>query len=326
MLSRHFLRTKVLQYVYANQFGDKDISATEREFEYNIMKLNDLGIIQISMLLEALSLAEKMIQEGSCKFLPTDEDWDIHNYLVDNEFVRRVKNNYELCKHIEHCKFNWDIHEDFFRKAFLSFRNIAAYRSQLVEEQDYEHGKSEVLQFFRYLVNDEGLRTAIVERSLLWDDDFDQVAQYNFMKMKALSENDFTESSSWPLMYDSREEKDEADMQFARELLHNTLIGREESDRLIKSHLQGWDFDRVAPMDVILINMAIAEITSCPSIPERVTVDECIELSKEFSTDRSKLFINGILDRIIIELRAAGRVNKMGRGLVDMSLNEDGEE
>ena len=93
MLSRHFLRTKVLQYVYANQFGDKDISATEREFEYNIMKLNDLGIIQISMLLEALSLAEKMIQEGSCKFLPTDEDWDIHNYLVDNEFVRRVKNN-----------------------------------------------------------------------------------------------------------------------------------------------------------------------------------------------------------------------------------------
>ena len=91
---------------------------------------------------------------------------------------------------------------------------------------------------------------------------------------------------------------------------------------MIKARLQGWEFDRVALMDVLLINMAIAELTACPSIPEKVTVDEYIELSKEFSSERSKLFINGILDKLVLELRSQGRIKKSGRGL----LNESSEE
>ena len=326
MLSRHFLRTKVLQTVNANQFGDKEPSVSIELFEFNIQRLNDLGIVQVSMLLEALSVVEKMIAEGSKIYLSTNDDLEDNKFLVDNEFVRRLRDNFDLTKQIERCKMNWDVSEDLFRKAFLSFRKIEAYRSMLAEEQDYAHTQAEVLQLFRYLVNDEGLRAAIVERSLLWDDDYDQVAQYNFMMMKTLNEDTFTEASPWPLMYDRRVEKDEADMQFARNLLKTVLAGREECERLIKAHLQGWDFERVAPMDILLIHMAIAEFTTCPSIPERVTVDECIELSKEFSTDRSKLFINGILDRIIIDLRSAGRINKSGRGLLDMSMLDEEED
>ena len=102
-----------------------------------------------------------------------------------------------------------------------------------------------------------------------------------------------------------------------------TLRHRDEVEALIRKNLRGWDFDRVASMDVLLLNMAVAELTEFPSIPEGVTVDEYIELSKEFSTERSRLFINGILDKFIIELRSAGRINKTGRGLIDPSLLED---
>jgi N utilization substance protein B len=119
-------------------------------------------------------------------------------------------------------------------------------------------------------------------------------------------------------MFYKRVEKGEADVVFSRHLLRETLEHRTESDELIKSRLQGWEFERVALMDILLVNMAIAEVTGCPSIPEKVTIDEYIELSKEFSSDRSRLFINGILDKLVLELRKQGKINKSGRGLVEM--------
>ena len=142
------------------------------------------------------------------------------------------------------------------------------------------------------------------------------------MMLKTLDEQTFDEAMQWPLMYDKRVEKDEADMEFARQLLRETLLHREEADEMIKARLQGWEFERVALMDVLLINMGIAEFVTFPSIPERVTVDEYIELSKEFSSERSKLFINGILDKLVLELRSQGKIKKSGRGL----LNESGDE
>ena len=175
---------------------------------------------------------------------------------------------------------------------------------------------------FRFLMNREAVVTAMGERSLLWEDDFEQIAQYNFMMLKTLDEQTFDEAMQWPVMYDKRVEKDEADMEFARLLLRETMLHRSEGDEMIKARLQGWEFERVALMDVLLINMAIAELTACPSIPEKVTVDEYIELSKEFSSERSKLFINGILDKLVLELRSQGRIKKSGRGL----LNESSEE
>jgi N utilization substance protein B len=126
----------------------------------------------------------------------------------------------------------------------------------------------------------------------------------------------------WTLMYDKRQEKDESDMDFARDLIRATLANRDETDQMIRSRLQGWEFERVALMDILLINMAVAELTSCPSIPEKVTVDEYIELSKEFSSERSRLFINGILDKLVLELRSQGRIKKSGRGLIT-DPNED---
>ena len=174
-------------------------------------------------------------------------------------------------------------------------------------------------------MNHEMLRELICPQSLMWEDDFDQIAQYNFMMMKTLDET-IDEATVIPLMHDERFEKDVEAFDFARRLLLVTLRHGKEVEDMIRSHLKGWEFERVAGMDVLLLNMAVAELTEFPSIPERVTVDEYIELSKEFSTERSKLFINGILDKFIIELRSAGRINKSGRGLYDPSFNPQEED
>jgi N utilization substance protein B len=311
MLSRHFLRSKVLQAVYAGRYENTDAITVAKSFEYHIQKLNELGVLQVSLLPRMAEVARQVLEEGKKKFRPTDEDRNPSMRLADNEFIRRMADNFELKKAMESYAGCWQTHEDLVKEAFQDFRKTKEYKDYVAESGQWEEDKAFAILLFRYLMNRESLRAVVGERSLLWEDDFDQIAQYNFMMMKTLTEEEFDEAMVWPMMYDKREGKDEADMDFARQLLRDTMATREEAEELIKSHLQGWEFDRVSRMDVLLINMAVAELTGCSTIPEKVTVDEYIELSKEFSSERSKLFINGILDKLIVELRSKGRIKKV---------------
>ena len=323
MLSRHFLRCKVLQALYARQMEDKSVGDAVADFEYHVARLNELGIIQIALMTRMVEVGAKVIEEGRKKFRPTDAERQPNRKFLENEFLRRMADNYELKKYSDQWACVWDVHEDLIREAFIDFRQNKVYSDYLsFPEHDYKTDKELAINLFRYLMNREALVAAIAERSLLWEDDFEQIAQYNFMMLKTLDEQHFDEAMLWPIMYDRRQEKDEADMQFARDLLRESISVREESDELVRQRLQGWEFERVALMDILLINMAVAEFVNCPTIPERVTIDEYIELSKEFSSDRSRLFINGILDRLVLELRSQGRIKKTGRGL----LTESGED
>ena len=318
MLSRHFLRSKVLQAVYAGHYEEDDAITVSKAFEYHVAKLNELGVLQVALLPRFVEEGLKMLEEGKKKFRPTAEDRNPSMKMGDNEFVRCMTDNFELKKYLERWDGCWETHEELIREAFLDFRKTEEYRCYVAEEgSTFDEDKDFAITLFRYLMNREALRAVVVERSLLWEDDFDQIAQYNFMMLKTLGKDGFDEAMMWPVMYDKRVEKDEADMNFARQLLRDTMSTREEAEELIKGHLQGWEFERVSKMDILLINMAVAEFTGCPSIPEKVTVDEYIELSKEFSSERSRLFINGILDKLVSELRSKGRINKSGRGLME---------
>lgn len=311
MLSRHFLRSKVLQAIYASRYEEKTAEEVAKRFEYHIAKLNELGVLQVSLLPVFVDVAAEVLEEGKKKFRPTAEELNPSMRIVCNEFIRRMADNFELKQHMQSWCGCWETHRDLVREAFMDFRKKKEYKEYVESEQNFEEDKNFAILLFRYLMNREALCGVIGERSLLWEDDFDQIAQYNFMMLKTLDEEHFDEGMPWPVMYDKRGGKDEADMDFARGLLRDTLATKEESEELVKGHLQGWEFERVASMDILLINMAVAELTSCPTIPERVTVDEYIELSKEFSSERSRLFINGILDKLIVELRSKGRINKI---------------
>lgn len=317
MLSRHFLRSKVLQALYANEIEGCDAQTSLQAFDYHIQHLNQLGVVQVALMVRMVEVAEKVFEEGKRKFRPTDAEKSPNRKFLENIFLQRMTDNYELKKHIDEWSGCWQTNEDLVREAFLEFRNGKVYGDYLsFPEHDYKRDRDFAVNLFRFLMNRESLVTVMAERSLLWEDDFEQIAQYNFMMLKALEEDTFDEAMPWPLMYDSRVEKDKVDFDFARQLLSESLAHRKDTDEMIKSHLQGWEFERVALMDILLINMAVSEFTACPSIPEKVTVDEYIELSKEFSSERSRLFINGILDKLVLELRSQGRIHKTGRGLL----------
>jgi len=323
MLSRHFLRSKVLQELYSCQIEEKDAIEARKDFEYHIGRLNELGVLQVSLMTKVLEMAEVVIEEGRRKFRPTDAEKSPNRKFLANEFLRRMADNFELRQLTEKWCGCWETHSELVREAFIEFRKTDTYCEYLSHpDTDFAQDKELAIMLFRFLMNREALVAVIAERSLLWEDDFEQIAQYNYMMLKTLDEQHFDEAMQWPVMYDKREEKDEADMDFARQLLTETMAHRAESEEMIKARLQGWEFERVALIDILLIDMAVAEFIACPSIPEKVTIDEYIELSKEFSSERSKLFINGILDKLVLELRSHGKIKKSGRGL----LNENGEE
>ncbi|MBO4588424.1 MAG: transcription antitermination factor NusB [Bacteroidales bacterium] len=326
MLSRHFLRAKVLQEVYAYYCSEMpSIRAAEDALMHNIVRLNDLGTTQIAMALECLVEAERVTEEAMQKFIATDTERNPDRKFIENEFARRIADNYDFKKQSEHTVGFWSGEQARFRKAIAGFKESKQYQEYMAGHSGFEADKDIFIKLFRFLVNDEGLRSTVIERSLLWEDDFDQVAQYEYMFLKTLDEKTLNEAMPWPRVYDERDEGEKEAAEFARTLLRETLRNAEENNQLIKDHLHGWEFERVAQMDIYLLDMAIAELEYCPSVPERVTVDEYIELSKEFSTDRSRLFINGLLDRLILELRSAGKIVKVGRGLyrTDFDKEED---
>jgi len=326
MLSRHFLRSKVLQSVYASLADPVDLAVAEKNFKHNIYRLNDLGTYQLSALVHFAEVAGVMIDEAQHKYLPTESERNPNRRLPNNAFLLKMAENYDYRHHCKESNVNWGgvDYDELFRQAYVALVKLPEYTEYLSSEESFAEDQQFAIKLFKFLMNHEPLRDNLVSKSLLWEDDFDQIAQYNFMMLKTLNE-ELDESTLIPLMHDDRLEKDVEAYEFSRQLLLATLRHTDEVENMIRSHLKGWEFERVAHMDVLLLNMAVAELTSFPSIPERVTVDEYIELSKEFSTERSKLFINGILDKFIIELRSAGRINKTGRGLIDPSFNPDEE-
>lgn len=293
-------------------------------FDSGIEHLKELGIMQLSTLPQLLFVAERGMEAAMQKFMPTTDEKNPSRRFVDNAFVARLSSSLEYKHAVDRMKIDWSDHTDLFRKVFASLKQSKQYEDYIkTQADDFESDRAMALVAFKYLMNDEKLREVFYDRELLWEDDFDQIAQYNYMMLKDMSESSMSDDMPCPLVYDSRQEKDVIDFNFAHQLAIDTFVHIDDNEPLIRRHLQNWEMERVALMDVILINMAITEFTCCPSIPERVTVDEYIELSKEFSTDKSKLFINGILDKVLIELRVDGRINKDERGLYDPTLPTD---
>ncbi len=326
MLSRHFLRAKVLQALYSAKTTGAHRDAVCRKFDFQIDRLNELAVRQIATLTYFITAAKVVIEEGMHKYQPTEEELNPSYRFVDNDFLRRLADNFDYKRYIEEYHIDWSAYIDTFKHLFIVFRDYDVYKNYMAAETtSFDADKKMALAAFKYLMNDETVRELFVYRSLLWEDDFDQIAQYVFMLLRSYNDN-FSESSPLYKMNDLVVDSDREAMDFARHLLSYALDDYESDIEIIKQHLKGWEFDRVALMDILLLVMAFTEFMHCETIPERVTIDEYIELSREFSTDRSHLFINGILDKVLIRLRVDGKVVKTGRGLYDPSLGNEDEE
>jgi N utilization substance protein B len=317
MLSRHFLRVKVLQSLYAYKLsGEVSFDLAEKELYKSISETYDLEVYLYSSLLEIKDIAENKIEEAKGKFFPTEEEMNPNMRFVENALLKQLSENIELTSAIDKLKINWTDQRELLRKILNKFKNSDSYKSYMAKETvNYEDEKKIIIQLLKnYLLKNESFLDYLSELKIYWESDF-QFVGLSFLKfLKEFKQAD-TASKSLIKSFEFSE-KDAKD--FAIDLFRKAVTHYDDFDELFKKRIENWDMDRLAFIDIIIIKMGLVELVYCPEVPVRVTLNEYIEMAKEFSTERSKLFVNGLLDKFLVDLRAAGKIRKIENEEVDV--------
>lgn len=315
MLNRRHLRIKVLQSLYAYYQSDKEsVIRAEKEMMEAIDRIYDLYLYFLLGFAELKNVAEHRIEENKKKILPKEEDLNPNTKFVDNSVIAMLEDNYMLIQASEERTVNWvgDAEREIFRKMFLHIRESETFFEFMNNgNTGFEEDKNFLIALFKTeIANFEHLYNFFEEKSIHWLDDIDLAATMVIKTIKNFEEDGAQDIM--PLYKDPDDEK-----QFVRTLLKKTIKREEENLKLIDELTSNWELDRIARMDVLLMEMAITELQEFNNIPVKVTLNEYIEISKFYSTPKSNVFINGVLDKAIARLEADGQINKMGRGLMN---------
>ena len=313
MISRRIIRTKVLQLLYAYYSSEeKSLNKTEKELFFCIHKSYDLYHYLLALVIEIADYAESRIEIKKNKHQPTEEDLHPNTKFISNLFIQQLRTNRQLNSYLEQKKLTWVNHPDLIKELYL-FLTESEFYSEYMESKNRSY--QEDRKFIEYLFNkiiliSEDLYMVLEEQSIYWNDDIEFVVSMIVKSLKRFNEYSDSNQSLMPLF------KDDEDRDFTKDLFRKALINHDELRGLISEHSKNWDVDRIAFMDVLIMQLAITEFLYFPSIPTKVSMNEYIELSKFYSTEKSRNFINGILDKTLKDLKKEGKIKKLGRGLI----------
>ena len=316
MLSRRQVRIKVLQALYAyQQTGNDNVNLGEKELLRSIEKFFDLFYNQISLLPEIIDVALNQVEEAKLKRIPTEEDLNPNLKFVNNKLIAKLQDNPYLKFIIKRRKTNWIINEDIPKRIFRKFKSSAFYNVYMKnEESSFDEDKSIILKLLKkFIYTHRPLFDFYEENNIYWINDFDQVTFILIKILQSLTE----ETASTYRFIDNNDNDLQEEVFFAKNLFEKTVLKFDEYNEIIASYTKNWEIERVAIMDNIVMKMAICELFEFPSVPVKVTLNEYIEIAKIFSTPKSSIFINGILDKIIEDLKGSDKIKKIGRGLID---------
>lgn len=312
MLTRRHLRIKVLQSLYAYyQAEEHSLIKGEKDLFFSIDKVYDLYLLFLTIPLEIKHQAELRIEDNKNKYLPSSADLNPNFKLVNNAVIQILSNSVRLKNALDKNKVSWLNQIELVKKVYQDIRNSAYYEEYLANPStDFEVDKKFIVNIFTHFVaNSELVQAFIEEENVYWQDDIDMTAAAFIKTINSMKEG--KELELIPL-WKNRDE----DELFTKELFTKCVLKRNQTDEWIKSKTDNWELERIASMDVILMNMAITEAIIFPSIPVKVSLNEYIDLAKEYSTPKSGTFVNGILDKVYAELKSNGTILKTGRGLV----------
>ena len=316
MLNRRYLRVKVLQALYIFFInGGRDIKEAEREMLQSIDRIYDLYLYMLRLIVEIRDVAGKRIEESSHKKLPTEDDLDPNTKFVDNLVIAQIAQNLPFQKLIEDKKINWQEEQELVSKLFKHIRETALYQSYMSDRSnEYGSDKQFIGQLFiKHIAGFELLHDTLEEKSIYWLDDLMLV---NIIVDKTLQSFRQNHSNKLPIVF-SLYKNEIDDRKFVRELLIKTTENNKEYETLIAEKTKNWELDRIAVLDMILMKMALCEFECFKTIPVKVSLNEYIELSKSYSTPKSKFFINGVLDKLAADMKISGKIAKTGRGLIE---------
>ena len=291
---------------------DEQLAFPDLVKEYNdgIWKTYELYIFHLYLLLKVTQYAEKDAAHRAAKHLPTDEDKVFSPKLYSNPCIQSLANHVAFLNIVAGYKSNEGIDEDQFRIMYQAFDDTPEYKTYLgvAEPTNEEHIKI-LLELYRFLSNHDLFIELSEDRYNNWQDDESLVVGAIKKTIKAM-----------PLegaFYKEFEPSDETVREFGEQLLRKTCQEDHALFEHIEPTLKNWDADRVAVLDMIMLKMALCELLHFPTIPTKVTLNEFVEISKVYSTDKSKDFINGILDRLMKKLQKEEKIVKEGRGLIE---------
>lgn len=290
------------------QHEKADSKLFERELFKSLDKIHDLYLSILALLCDLHHVSLMVIDENKNKHLPTESDITPNLKFANNSLLVSMDNNAELKVLIERKKISWQNDFDIVRKLFFEIRGGEAYKTYLESEHN---GIKEDRDFIVAVITDhlsenEVLNSLFEEKNMHWADDT-FVAFNSVIRTLEDFEGEF---QLQPLLKDEID-----DLDFMSLLFTKTILYHQQFEELIGRHTQNWEVERIANMDMLLMEMALAEIMYIPNVPVKASLNEYIDISKEYSTPNSKTFVNGVLDKIIAELKRENKINKTGRGL-----------
>ncbi|MDH7446946.1 transcription antitermination factor NusB [Aquimarina sp. 2201CG14-23] len=314
MLTRRHIRVKVMQSLYAlEQTQSDNLDKEEKFLLFSIEQMYDLFLINLQLLVEIRKHAVDFLEKSQKKYLATSEEKNPNQKFINNEVLLLLENNTELKEAMEHKKMNcWHLDDEYVKILWKDISESELYADYMsTKMSSFKEDKDFVSDIFKEIIapNDK-LYEYIEDKKLTWIDDLPLV-NTGIIKMLRKVKASHDEHMSLPKLY-----KDVDDKKFAKDIFRKTALNGVEFTKEIEGKTPNWDKDRIAELDKTVIKMAICEFQKFPSIPVKVTINEYLEIAKEYSTPKSSIFINGILDKISKEYQENGKLNKVGRGLL----------
>ncbi len=307
MINRVLIRLKIIQIVYAYyQNGSKNLDSAEKELFFSLSKAYDLYNYLLMLMIALTEYAQKRIDSAKAKLAPTSEDLNPDMKFVENKFIAQLEVNKQLTEFIANQKRTWSNDQDFVKDLYEKILESDIYKAYMAApDHSYEADRELWRKLYKsFIFNNDALDQLLEDQSLYWNDDKEIVDTFVLKTIKRFEQK---QGANQPLL---PEFKDDEDQEFARRLFRRTILNADYYRHLIADNTKNWDLDRVAFMDVIIMQSALAEILSFPNIPVNVSLNEYLEIAKLYSTPKSGGFINGTLDGIVNHLKKEGKLAK----------------
>ena len=304
MINRVLIRIKIIQIVYAYyQNGSKNLDAAEKELLFSLSKAYDLYNYLLMLMVAVANYAQRKLDS---RLIIDDVTKSKLTALVENKFLRQLEVNKQLVDYVLNQKRTWDNDSAVVRNLFDTIFNGDIFNDYLTEgETTYEADRELWRKIYKnYIKDSDDLEAHLEEQSLYWNDD---KATVDTFILKTIKKFDEAKGADQPLL---PEFKDDEDREFAIRLFRRSILNGEEYRKMIEENTRNWEFDRLALMDIIIMQVAVAEMLSFPNIPLSVTLNEYVELAKNYSTHKSGSFVNGTLDGVVLMLQDQGKLLK----------------
>ena len=300
MINRTLIRLKIVQLIYSfYQNGGKDIKTAEKELMFSLSKAYDLYNYLLLLLVELTKYESEQIEQQEELNKIAHKEEAVSHRFVNNRFVKQLADNKQLLEYVDSQKRTWLNDADYLKKLLADIKASDTYADYMVNEvDDYSTDREFWRKIYKSIImKDDRLSEVLEDKSLYWNDDREIVDTFVLKTIKRFEEENKENQELLP------EYKDEEDREFAVKLFRTTILNDEDHRRLIAQGVKNWEFDRLAFMDVVIMQIAIAEILGFVQIPTVVSINEYVDIAKYYSTPKSAAYVNGILDAVVKRLK-----------------------